>query len=186
MGILTRRFLIRSSLTAQIYTSITLLAREPIFFKDYKIPDTPQGRFEMLALHSGLFMHCLKSSLRDKEAAAALLQDLCDCVVADMEESLRAMRLKESKIPFHLKKFVEGFYGRLLAYDEALGLKDKALLEQAIGRNIYEGQRAVGDNKIKDMASYVFELGEWMQNKSMEKIIRNIANRPQPLTGRAE
>ena len=35
-------------------------ARQPVFYSDWNVPDTPLGRFEMLSLHMFLFLHRLR------------------------------------------------------------------------------------------------------------------------------
>ena len=37
-----------------LYGTIVAQARLPIFYTDYGVPDTVEGRFEMLALHQAL------------------------------------------------------------------------------------------------------------------------------------
>ena len=43
-------------LAAELYGAVSCQARQFIFFEDFQIPDTPQGRFEMLALHLALML----------------------------------------------------------------------------------------------------------------------------------
>ena len=140
---------------ADLYTAVTRQARQYIFFHDYQVPDTPQGRFEMLALHLSLILRRLKF-LRPDELCSfrGLSQELCDWVVADIEESLRAMPVSELKITRHLKRYMEGFYGRLIAYDKALELNDKDMLEQAIRRNVYGLVDKISEDTVKGLVRY--------------------------------
>ena len=45
---------------ATLYGMIVAQARSPIFYRDYGIPDTVGGRFDMLVLHMVLFLRRLK------------------------------------------------------------------------------------------------------------------------------
>ena len=51
----------------RLYDAIVAQARRPEFYRDWGVPDTLDGRFDMIALHSFLVMHRLK---QDHEATA--------------------------------------------------------------------------------------------------------------------
>ena len=157
---------------AELYAAVTSQARQIIFFHDYQVPDTPQGRFEMLALHLSLMLRRLKFLRAEEiEDFRDHSQKLCNWVVADIEESLRAMPVSELKITRHLKNYMEGFYGRLIAYDKALELEDKVVLEQAIRRNIYGIVDKIPDDIVKGLVDYTCQTWEWLQETSMPQII---------------
>lgn len=179
MGILNRQQPSAAHLPAAIYAAVTSQARQFIFFHDYQVPDTPQGRFEMLALHLALMLRRLKfiqPEVRETESFHDLTQnliaqDLVDWVVADVEESLRAMRVSELKITRHLKNFMEGFYGRLVVYDKALELNDQGMLEQAIRRNVYGIVGNISDDIVAGLVAYTCQTWEWLQETSISQII---------------
>lgn len=159
-------------LTAELYASISSWARQYIFFHDYQIPDTPVGRFEMLALHLSLMLRRLKFLWPNEvEEYSKISQKLCDWVVADVEESVRAMRISDLKISQHVKGFVEGFYGRLVTYDKALEMNDKDMLEEAIRRNVYGIVDHVEDDIVKGLVTYMRQTWEWLQETSFPQII---------------
>jgi cytochrome b pre-mRNA-processing protein 3 len=161
-----------TALTADLYASVTNQSRQYIFFKDYQVPDTPQGRFEMLALHLALMLRRLKFLWPDeKEHFKDVTQGLCDWVVADLEESIRGMPVGELKISRQLKKFMEGFYGRLVAYDKALELKDKDMLEQAIRRNVYGLVGTRENDIVEGLVAYTQQTEEWLHETSMSQIM---------------
>lgn len=115
-----------------LYAFAVDLARQPFLYTDYKIPDTPEGRYELLVLHLFLILNRLK-----KENLKEVMQEICDLMVADMDHSLRDLRLSDLKIARQFKKFVEGFYGRLVAYDDALNSLNPDDLQTALLRNVY-------------------------------------------------
>ncbi len=175
MGILNPKPLSGVDLTADLYASVTLQARQFIFFHDYQIPDTPQGRFEMLSLHLALMLRRLKfPQVGESSSFDDLIQELCNWVVADIEESVRAMKVSELKISAHLKSFVERFYGRLVAYDKALELNDKDMLEQAIRRNVYSVVDNITDDIVEGLVAYTCQTWEWLQETSISQIILDL------------
>src|SRR3546814_8966780 len=72
----------------RLYAAIVAQARHPAFYQDYGVPDTVDGRFEMIALHAFLLLHRLK---QDPERTAKLGQAVYDAMFLDMDASLREM-----------------------------------------------------------------------------------------------
>lgn len=175
MGILSHNHASGMQEVAELYAAVTSQSRQFIFFHDYQVPDTPQGRFEILTLHLSLMLRRLKFLYSEElKGFGHLSQKLCDWVVADVEESLRAMPVSELKITRHLKSYIEGFYGRLIAYDKALELNDKVVLEQAIRRNVYGIVDKISDDIVKGLVDYTCQTWEWLQETSMPQIIMDL------------
>lgn len=118
-----------------LYRGAVAQARQPIFYRAWGIPDTPEGRFEMVALHVWLLLHRLK----DVPTAADLAQALHDVMMQDMDLSLRELGISDVVIGKRIKLVAQNFYGRLHAYDA--GLADPAAFAAALRRNAY-GPRA--------------------------------------------
>ena len=117
-----------------LYERIVTQARHPTFYLDFNIPDTVRGRYEMICLHLFIALYRLKSSkVYEKKKAGQLSQQVCDLAVADFDHSLRNLRITDSTIVTSYKKAVEGFYGRLSAYDKALENDDPRHLRITLG-----------------------------------------------------
>jgi cytochrome b pre-mRNA-processing protein 3 len=117
-----------------LYEAIVGQARQPGFFRDLGLPDTVDGRFESIVLHLFLLLHRLK---REGEAGAVLGQALFDFFCLDMDRSLREMGAGDLGVGLRVKRMAKGFYGRVAAYDAALGRDDDAALAEALKRNVY-------------------------------------------------
>jgi cytochrome b pre-mRNA-processing protein 3 len=115
------------------YTSIVERAREPEFFLRFDVPDTLDGRFEMIALHMFLVLNRLKA---DYDATADFSQALFDAMFADLDRGLREMGASDMGVGKRVKEMAKGFYGRIKAYDEGLA-GDDAMLAEALRRNLY-------------------------------------------------
>ncbi|HMM92470.1 ubiquinol-cytochrome C chaperone family protein [Bradyrhizobium sp.] len=118
-----------------IYGMIVTQAREPLFYRDLAVPDTVNGRFDLLLLHLWLVLRRLKSV----EGGAALSQGLFDHFCGDMDDNLREMGTSDLKVPKRMQAFGEAFYGRTAAYDMAL-TESREALAQAICKNILNGE----------------------------------------------
>ena len=78
----------REQTARELYAGVVKQARQSLFYADYGVPDSLDGRFEMIALHAFLLLHRLKS---DNPEAAALSQAVYDVFFADMDQCLREM-----------------------------------------------------------------------------------------------
>lgn len=117
----------------RFYRDVVRQARRPEFFMDCGVPDTVQGRFEMIALHAFLVLHRLK---RDRVSGAALAQGLFDTMFMDMDRNLREMGTGDLGVGRRVKAMAQSFYGRIAAYEAGLDGDDEALSE-ALKRNLY-------------------------------------------------
>ena len=132
-----------------IYGMIVAQAREPAFYAHLNVPDTVNGRFDMLLLHLWIVLR----QLRGCEDGEAMGQALFDRFCADMDDNLREMGVGDLTVPKRMQEFGEAFYGRTAAYDAALAAGDKELAA-AIGRNILNGKYEASALRI---AAYVKE-----------------------------
>jgi cytochrome b pre-mRNA-processing protein 3 len=117
----------------RLYRTIVGQARNPQFYEDWEVPDTPDGRFDMIALHAVLVFR----RLRGEPAAAVTAQALFDRMFADFDESLREMGVGDLRVGKQVKAMAKGLYGRIVAYGDALDRGDQAALGDALRRNVY-------------------------------------------------
>ena len=118
-----------------IYGMIVTQAREPLFYRDLGVPDTVNGRFDLLVLHLWMVLR----RMRSMEGGAGLSQSLFDRFCDDMDANLREMGVGDLTVPKRMQAFGEAFYGRAAAYDLALSA-GREPLAQALCKNIQNGQ----------------------------------------------
>ncbi|WP_147430937.1 ubiquinol-cytochrome C chaperone family protein [Oceanibaculum indicum] len=136
-----------------LYLALVALAREPRFYTELGVPDTVDGRFEMLSLFVYLALRRLR---REGEASARFSQELFDTMFADMDQSLRELGAGDLGVAPRIKRMAEGFYGRIAAYDKALEEGDGALVT-ALSRNLY-GTVKPDEAVLARMAAIVRQL----------------------------
>ncbi|KYG99247.1 ubiquinol-cytochrome C chaperone family protein [Bradyrhizobium sp. DOA1] len=129
-----------------IYGMIVTQAREPIFYRDLGVPDTVNGRFDLLLLHLWLLLR----RLRTVQGATELSQALFDRFCEDMDDNLREMGVGDQTVPKRMRAFGEAFYGRVQAYDQAMEGGSGALAA-AICKNILNG---TGMDQAHRLAAY--------------------------------
>jgi cytochrome b pre-mRNA-processing protein 3 len=129
---------------ASLYGMIVAQARQPAFYADYGVPDTVQGRFDLIVLHLVLVLRRL-DLLGDQGRLFG--QRLFDAFCRDLDGNLREMGIGDLAVPKHMQRFGEAFYGRQAAYLGALNAPDPRDFENALARNILVGgasERAAG------------------------------------------
>jgi cytochrome b pre-mRNA-processing protein 3 len=100
------------------YSAIVAQARQPLLYSAYGVPDTVEGRYEMIMLHCFLYLHRLKTEPEDTRAKG---QEVFDLMFLEMDRALREMGVGDLSVPKKIKKMAGAFYGRTAAYDDALG-----------------------------------------------------------------
>jgi cytochrome b pre-mRNA-processing protein 3 len=147
-----------------IYGMIVTQAREPLFYRDLGVPDTVNGRFDMLVLHLWMVLRRLKAT----EGGAALCQALFDRFCEDMDANLREMGVGDLTVPKRMQAFGEAFYGRSAAYDLALteGLEP---LAQALCRNILDGEQIESARRLAFYAETVIAALAGLGDATMQR-----------------
>lgn len=129
-----------------IYGMIVARAREPAFYADFGVPDSVDGRFDLLVLHLWLVLRRLGPNGRD-----SLSQGLFDHFCSDMDANLREMGVGDLTVPKRMQAFGEAFYGRSNAYDAAMAAGHEALV-QALCKNVLNGREL---DQARRLADYV-------------------------------
>jgi cytochrome b pre-mRNA-processing protein 3 len=124
----------RNSVRA-VYGAIVAAARHPRYYAEWGVPDTVDGRYDMIVLHAVLVL----DRLSREDAAQSFAQGLTNEVFADMDRSLREMGVGDLSVGKKVRRMAEVFYGRAQAYRPALEAGDAAALGEALHRNVFAG-----------------------------------------------
>jgi cytochrome b pre-mRNA-processing protein 3 len=139
----------RNTAADALYAALVEQARRPFFYAQLGVPDTVDGRFEMIVLHMFLALHRLKGEPGHEEFGQALF----DTMFADMDRSLREMGVSDLSVGRHVKTMAKGFYGRVAAYENGLVDAGGTVLTDALRRNVYGTVAAAPDPA--PLAAYV-------------------------------
>ncbi|QNL18779.1 hypothetical protein HXX25_05115 [Hyphobacterium sp. CCMP332] len=119
--------------TQALYDRIVVTARQPQFYAVGGVPDTPEGRFELISLHVILAISRLNA---EGETGRAAGQALFDHFFKDMDYAMREMGIGDTSIGKKIRAMAEVFYGRFKSYAGASDSGDRSALVEAIGRNL--------------------------------------------------
>jgi cytochrome b pre-mRNA-processing protein 3 len=142
----------RTDIVDALYGAIVAQARHPVFYQTYGVPDTVDGRFDMLVLHLVLFCRCVREGPH-----RTLGQEVFDRFCLDMDHSLREMGVSDQAVPRRMRTIGEAFYGRAARYEAALAEAGNEALAAALARNVFAAPAHEVPEGARRLAAYVRE-----------------------------
>jgi cytochrome b pre-mRNA-processing protein 3 len=156
-----------------LYGVIVAQARRPEFYEEFGVPDTVEGRFDLIVLHLALVLR----RLQREPQGAALGRALLDAFGRDMDHNLREMGVGDLTVPKQMKRMVEAFYGRARSYERALAQDDAAMLARALARNVFAGGEGDG---VARLARYVRDAAAQLDTVDGAQLLRGRLAFPAP------
>lgn len=165
-----------------IYERVVAAARQPSFYLDLGVPDTPDGRFDMISLHAFLVLRRLN---RERERTEDIGQAVFDLMFFDMDQNLREMGVGDLGVGRMVKSLATAFYGRAEAYEKGLGASDPMALAEALERNVYR-HGTPGKHGLSALAAYVAAADEALAEIPIDTVMAGRFAFPPPPAGRGE
>jgi cytochrome b pre-mRNA-processing protein 3 len=117
----------RWQVARSLYGSSVTAARAGAFYAQWGVPDTLQGRFEMIVLHVALTLRRLGT---EGELGKRLSVALTEAFVVDMDDGMRELTFGDLAVPREIKRAAAALFDRHSAYLTALAPQsDKPLAE---------------------------------------------------------
>ena len=161
-----------------LYAAAVEQARQSALYLEYEVPDTVEGRFEMVVIHVYLVLRRLKDEV---PGAKKVGQKLFDAMFQNMDDSLRELGVGDLSVGRKIRTMAENFYGRAAAYEEALGefsdVENQTLsgLSKALGRNVYADEDAA---KAGLLAHYIQTTAAFIDRQPIARITGGIVQFP--------
>ncbi len=157
---------LRGSIGRKLYDSIVAQSRVEAFYRDLGVPDTVEGRFELIVLHLHLVLERLR---REGAAGKRLSQTLIEAFVTDMDDSMREFGIGDMGVPRRVKKAAAAVYERSAAY-AATQQTDANVLAQVLLEHVYFG--ACSDDRMPvRLADYVRRTGVELESVGSNSIL---------------
>lgn len=153
--------------TRALYEAIVAQARQPAFYDRYGVPDSVDGRFDLIVLHVFLVMNRLN---KEPERSADLSQALFDLLFADMDQSLREMGVGDVGVGTRIKAMVQAFYGRISAYESGLSEGEEAV-KAALRRNLF-GTVEPDSLQLETIAAYIRDALSGLSGQDMDLLLQ--------------
>lgn len=160
---------------AKLYASAVAQARSPVFYRDFGVRDSMEGRFELFSLHVIFLIERLRGH---GEAAAEVSQAVFDSYVKGLDDAFREIGVADTSVGKKMKKLAGAFYGRLKTYDEAVAsLPDATSLSDFLARTAFE-ERGEGD--VAALSAYVIKTRKALADQSLEALLQGDVTWPNP------
>ena len=156
-----------------IHQALTHRARSAVFHSGFGVPDTIDGRFDLLALHAFLVMEALKTqgALGDRLGA-----ELANAIFSGFDEALRELGVGDMGISRRIKAMANAFYGRLEAYG---GAGAEGALAAVVMRNLYRGDSGRGREAAR-LAHYIVRARRHLSQHADELLAGHVDFGPLP------
>ncbi len=148
-----------------LYAAVMRVVREPVFYREFGVPDTFEGRFDLLVLVTCLVMRRLRALGGDGKP---VMQALFDTLFEDMDVLLREAGMSDTSVAKKARAMASAFYGRGKAYDEALDGPDAHDFAVVVARNVL-GDAAADSRRLSDFAR---GLERALEHKNLEHLVR--------------
>ena len=184
----------RAAAAGRLYRDLVVQARSPFFYRELGVPDTPEGRFEMIGLHAALILLRLRAG---GVAGQALGQALFDLMIADLDQSLRELGVGDLGVGKQVKRLAGQFYARLRALDELIGSGEArgggaagdrgatGRLGEVLRVNVWHGGRAPGAGQVEALADYLVRSARRLGGQSADLLLNGEAAFALPAGGRS-
>lgn len=120
----------------ELYCRAVAAARDPFFYTDLAVPDTLDGRFDLVGLYAFLVIRRVQVL---PVPGPAVAQAVFDAMFSDMDLNLREMGVSDLSVGKKVKQMWEAFHGRAAAYQAALEAGGAERLAEALERNVWRG-----------------------------------------------
>jgi cytochrome b pre-mRNA-processing protein 3 len=148
-----------------LYRAIVARGRDPRWYAQGGVPDTKDGRFDMIAAIIALVLLRLE---RDGETYASQSALLAELFIEDMDGQLRELGIGDIVVGKHIGKMMGALGGRLAAYRS--GFSADGDTREALVRNLYRGEPP-SDGELAYTASRLESFGTALAAEPAETII---------------
>ena len=128
-----------------LYTTAVAAARDPWFYHALGVPDTLDGRFDLVALHAFLVIRRLQDA---PEPGPGLAQAVFDAMFNDMDNNLREIGVSDLSVGKRVRAMWEALHGRAAAYSAAIQAANRTGLAMALARNVWRGVAPPGASDL--------------------------------------
>jgi cytochrome b pre-mRNA-processing protein 3 len=147
----------------RLYTAAVAKGRAPHWYLEGGVPDTVDGRFDMIAAVLALVLLRLEGVPEAGPASAAL----AECFIDDMDGQLREIGIGDVVVGKHIGRMMGMLGGRLGAYRQGLA---EGRLKPALVRNLWRGA-APADSALAHVEKAMLALRDSLAATPVEAIL---------------
>jgi cytochrome b pre-mRNA-processing protein 3 len=115
-----------------LYEAVVARARDPFWYREGQVPDSVDGRFDMLAAFMALVL--IRFEMEPGDAPRQDMVLLTETFIADMDESLHQIGIGDYVVGKHVGRMMGALGGRLTVFRQAVRDRD---FTGPVRRNIF-------------------------------------------------
>jgi cytochrome b pre-mRNA-processing protein 3 len=150
----------------ELYGGVVTAARQPIFYERLRVPDTPEGRFELVSLHLFLALE----SLGQQDRTGDVKQRMIEAFVTDMDDCMREMGVGDLSVPKKVRRAAAAFYERASQYRRGLAPGSSPTLEESLKGYVFSGSPASQD-AVAELAGYVRQAASALSDREFDAYV---------------
>ena len=147
-----------------LYRAVVAAGRDPFWYREGRVPDTVDGRFDMIAAVTALVMLRLEAEGEAAREASVLLAEL---FVEDMDSSLRQIGIGDYVVGKHIGRMMGALGGRLGALREARAAGD---FTEAVRRNVFHDAPPEGE-ALALVSARLERLSRALDDQALEELL---------------
>ena len=159
-----------SQLSTLLYKLIVEQARSKQFYLSLKVPDTIDGRFELIVLHFFLLERILDKEI---EKDQLIYKEILEIMYKDFDMSLREIGVGDLSVGKKIYHMTEAFSGRLVAYRKFNNKKNFNIIGSTIKRNIYGTLENIDIKYVEIIKLYVIDSMKFIKKSQIYKVSEN-------------
>lgn len=151
-----------------IYKKLVSYSRNKNFYTYLKVPDTLDGRFDLIILHL-YFIHIalFKKGVIEQQ----VYDEVLSIMYKDFDSNLREIGVGDLSVGKKIYHMSEAVAGRIIAYNNSKNSKEK--IQDAILRNIYGSKKNFDKKIISIMVDYFLINIKNIKSKKLVEIKEN-------------
>lgn len=149
-----------------LYGSIVAMTKAPALYRNLKVPDSLEKRFELLMLHMYLFLERLNL---DGQDTGKLRQRLVNRFIADMEDATRQSGVGDLAVPKKMRKLSGVFSARMQEYKEATADGSGRALRTTLEYYFFDGDKDA-KRQARALADYVTGLRTKLAGTAIDEL----------------
>ncbi len=156
------------------YTKIVIVSRNKIFYRKLNVPDTLDGRFDLLVLFSIITIYFLS---KFEPKGRVISQSLFDKIFLDLDLTLREMGAGDAGVRIKIKSMINSYMGRQKAYCLCFDENNFDILKKTIIKNVYRNVNNFS-NSPDQLTHYCYKIINFFSKKTEKFFFHNDFNFP--------
>ena len=155
-----------------LYDKVVEIGRDPFWYREGRVPDTIDGRFDMIAAVLTLVLLRIEEEGKETSQASVMIAEL---FIEDMDGSIRQMGIGDLMVGKHVGKMMGALGGRLSVFRQAI--QEKNGFDAPVRKNIFH-DAPPSENAVPTVATRLERFHQSLVGQSKDAILSGAISLP--------